>query len=40
MSDYTISNFQNGLLFATNILFNPNRYRPVNLSFVISIVRG
>ena len=37
---YTCKNFHNGELFRTNILFNPNRYRPQNLSFVISIVSG
>ena len=40
MSDYTISNFQKGELSGTNILFNLNRYRPVYLFLVISIVSG
>ena len=37
---YTLSNFQKGQLLGTNILINPNRYQPVNLSLVISIVGG
>ena len=33
-------NFQKGDVFGTNIEINPNRYRTVYLSLVISIVRG
>ena len=40
MGDYTISIFQKGELSGTIFEFNPNRYRPVYLSIVISIVRG